>query len=484
MKKFISAALAGAMLLSGIPAMANDINITIDNEVFIPKNALGEEVYPFIENGSTYLPVRAMGEAVGKEVSFDAENYAVYIGIKPMVQDVTREPVAMVNDRVFYEEHLTLYPDLENMIIAVKLKTLAESMFTKSEIDSEMSKVYALMPPAQLEMFAHYETLLNEYIEIVAYVELIASTVEVDEAYYDDYATVKHILVEEESVAKEILEKIEKGEDFDTLIEEYNTDPGQTKNSSYTFTYGEMVEEFEKASFELEEGQYTKEAVKTAYGYHIIKRLPLDKDSVAVGTYKDAVVEKMIETVEVKKAVEMKQEGDYAVLEGFSVTTDDLIVLGGENTPYYETYEFLKELVKIKKYLDLENILTDADKAKITATVEQYLDEQKSSGNIEKDKFFGELIGYYSVFFSKFYAGEIPEDFDQKAAEIEVDCQLIKRIKVFVDGKLIVPSDVNNNYVEPRNIDGTVYVPVRAIVEALGMTADWDNDTRTVVITK
>ena len=47
-----------------------------------------------------------------------------------------------------------------------------------------------------------------------------------------------------------------------------------------------------------------------------------------------------------------------------------------------------------------------------------------------------------------------------------------------------MPCDVKGNYVEPKNVDGTVYVPVRAIVEALGMKADWDNDTRTVVITK
>ena len=88
------------------------------------------------------------------------------------------------------------------------------------------------------------------------------------------------------------------------------------------------------------------------------------------------------------------------------------------------------------------------------------------------------------IFFSKLYMGEIPEDFDQKSAQIEVDSKIAKSIRVFVDGNLIVPGDVNGNYVEPKNIDGTVYVPVRAIVEALGMKADWDNDTRTVLITK
>lgn len=485
MKKTISAILAGVMMLSAVPAMANDINITIDNEKFIPKNALGEEVYPFIENGSTYLPVRAMGEAVGKEVSFDAENYAVYIGIKPMAQDVQRMPVAMVDDRVFYEEDLAFYGNIENMIVAVKLKALAESMFTQQEIDSRMSMVYAFMTPQQLEAFGDDEYSLNEYIEVLAYTGLISSKVEVDDSFYNDYATVKHILVEDETSAKEVLVKIENGEDFSSLIEEYNQDPGQTKNSSYTFTYGEMVKEFEKAAFELEEGQYTKEAVKTSYGYHIITRLPLDKDSINVESYKLAVIEKMMETVDVKKAVEIKCEGDYAVLEGFTVTTDDLTVFGGTGTPYNQTYELLENLVMIKKLFDSENILTEDDKAEIAVNMEEYLAEAESSGDVEKDKFFAELIGYYSVFFTKLYMGEIPEDFEEKSAQIEVDSTVIfKSIRVFVDGNLIVPGDVNGNYVEPKNIDGTVYVPVRAIVEALGMKADWDNDTRTVVITK
>ncbi len=484
MKKTISALLAGVMMFSTIPAMANDINITINNEVFIPKNALGEEVFPFIENGSTYLPVRAMGEAVGKEVSFDADAYAVYIGIKPMAQDVEKTPVAMVDDRVFYEEDLNFYGNMENMVIAVKLKALAESMFTQQEIDSRMSMVYAFMTPQELESFGDDTYSLNEYIEVLAYTGLISSKIEIDDSFYNDYVTAKHILVTEEAKAAEILKKIEAGEDFSALIEEYNIDPGQTKDSSYTFTYGEMVEEFEKAAFELEEGQYTKEAVKTSYGYHIITRLPLDKESVNTESYKLAVIDKMLETVEVKKAVEIKREGDYGVLEGFTVTTDDLTTLGGTGAPYYQTYELLENLVMIKKYFDSENILTDEEKAEIAAYVEEYLTEAKSSGNTEKDKFFAELIGYYSIFFSKLYMGEIPEDFDQKSAQIEVDSKIAKSIRVFVDGNLIVPGDVNGNYVEPKNIDGTVYVPVRAIVEALGMKADWDNDTRTVLITK
>lgn len=104
----------------------------------------------------------------------------------------------------------------------------------------------------------------------------------------DDKITVKHILIgfdmEEDGTvtdeakakakktAEEVLAKVKAGEDFDKLVDEYNTDPGAS-DEGYTFAQdGSMVEEFEDASFALEIGQ-TSEIVETAYGYHIIKRI-------------------------------------------------------------------------------------------------------------------------------------------------------------------------------------------------------------------
>lgn len=55
-------------------------------------------------------------------------------------------------------------------------------------------------------------------------------------------------------------------------------------------------------------------------------------------------------------------------------------------------------------------------------------------------------------------------------------------IKITVDGEEITPTDVNGNPTEPFAMDGSVYVPIRAIAQALGCEVNWDSETNTVTI--
>ena len=57
---------------------------------------------------------------------------------------------------------------------------------------------------------------------------------------------------------------------------------------------------------------------------------------------------------------------------------------------------------------------------------------------------------------------------------------LYEDIKITLEGKEIKPHDVNGNYIEPFIIEGTTYLPVRGIASALGLTVDWDDNTKTV----
>ena len=56
-------------------------------------------------------------------------------------------------------------------------------------------------------------------------------------------------------------------------------------------------------------------------------------------------------------------------------------------------------------------------------------------------------------------------------------------IKITLDGKELIPKDVDGNYVEPFIIDGTTYLPVRGISNALGLNVDWDGVSGTVILT-
>ena len=56
-------------------------------------------------------------------------------------------------------------------------------------------------------------------------------------------------------------------------------------------------------------------------------------------------------------------------------------------------------------------------------------------------------------------------------------------IKITLDGEEVIPKDANGNYVEPFAIEGTTYLPVRAVSSALGLSVDWDDATKTVKLT-
>ena len=53
-------------------------------------------------------------------------------------------------------------------------------------------------------------------------------------------------------------------------------------------------------------------------------------------------------------------------------------------------------------------------------------------------------------------------------------------IKITMNGEEIKPTDANGNYVEPFIIDGTTYLPVRGVANALDLEVNWDASTNTV----
>ena len=146
-----------------------------------------------------------------------------------------------------------------------------------------------------------FDYVLNDYKKTLAVKKFIgdqASEEDLKNYYkenYSDKLTVRHILIQvdseeedQEKAEEEALEKakklIKKLKDVDSkkledkfaeLAKDNSDDTGTYSNGGLfeDFSKKDVVEEFWEASEKLKDGEYTKEPVKTTYGYHIIYKV-------------------------------------------------------------------------------------------------------------------------------------------------------------------------------------------------------------------
>lgn len=81
-----------------------------------------------------------------------------------------------------------------------------------------------------------------------------------------------YILLDDEKVAKTVIEKLKKGEKFAQLAEKYSTENFANKNDSDTdwFSADSQEKEIAAAIKKLAVGEFTQEPVKTRFGWHVI----------------------------------------------------------------------------------------------------------------------------------------------------------------------------------------------------------------------
>ncbi|WP_299033008.1 peptidylprolyl isomerase [uncultured Anaerococcus sp.] len=266
------------------------------------------------------------------------------------VKELDKGTVAIVNgDKISkdsYKEEMSFYgamlasrQNLKNSIVQMMVqdKLIADDMkANKLEVSDKDVNESFLNSVKQFGGQEQFDKMLDDYnMDVEKFKETVKKdlmyqkhkewfekehpvTDEEIKQYYEDNKDqfakrdASHILVDNEKTAKEIKEKLDKGEDFAALAKEYSKDTANADNGGNLgeFSKGQMVKEFEDAAFALKEGEIS-EPIKTQFGYHIIK---INKVSDSEDDNKDAI----------SKAINEKKYADYIkeLNEKANVVTD------------------------------------------------------------------------------------------------------------------------------------------------------------------
>lgn len=85
---------------------------------------------------------------------------------------------------------------------------------------------------------------------------------------------IRHILVDHEYEAKDLLKKLDEGSSFEDLAAKFSKCPSGTQGGDLgDVRKGQMVKPFEDAAFALKEQEISSEPVRTQFGYHILQRV-------------------------------------------------------------------------------------------------------------------------------------------------------------------------------------------------------------------
>ncbi len=140
----------------------------------------------------------------------------------------------------------------------------------------------------RFEDFAIQQAYIDQYIEQnvtderlqARYEEAIASQPREEEIH------AKHILVETEDKATELIVQLRDGAEFEALAKEHSTGPSGPNGGDLGFFQREqMVPEFSAVAYTLEPGAFSEEPVQTQFGWHII--LVEDRRMIAPPSFED-----------------------------------------------------------------------------------------------------------------------------------------------------------------------------------------------------
>lgn len=163
---------------------------------------------------------------------------------------------------------------------------------------------------------------INEYYKENIYGDIEAKHILISPNTKDGMSDEEKTKAEEKAKkeAEDIIKKLDKGEKFEKLAKKYSDDEGTASNGGkLTVTYGAVVNEFWEGTVSLKDGEYSKEPVKSEYGYHIIYRIK-QKDKPKLSKVKSDIIDKIVEdktandqTLQTKALVELRKKYNLTI---------------------------------------------------------------------------------------------------------------------------------------------------------------------------
>lgn len=199
--------------------------------------------------------------------------------------DAAAKPVAVVNGTPISRDVWTLYVKTRHGgkspgdLTADEQKDALEEligMYAGAQ-EAEQKKLGEGEPNARLELVsksALAELLFKKYVEGAEPTEAELKAeydARIAEAPKEEYHA-RHILVDDEELAKSLTGQLDKGASFEKLATENSKDGSSTEGGDLGwFSPAQMVKPFSDAVKLLEVGKYTAAPVKSEFGWHVIK---------------------------------------------------------------------------------------------------------------------------------------------------------------------------------------------------------------------
>jgi len=137
----LSLTAAGDALLQEVRAYLNkEIAIVLNGGPW-EMNVAGERLYPMTFEGRTYLPVRAVAEALSVPIAYDAASKTIYIGERTTKVPVITENYRPVSSRIISDASQRLINGTDHGTVALFGNVINSNSYIQLEPDAKYSKL-------------------------------------------------------------------------------------------------------------------------------------------------------------------------------------------------------------------------------------------------------------------------------------------------------------------------------------------------------